>query len=246
MKKQKMPKNIHAYFAQVMYNLYYAHDVEEINILGRPFSADYIKLCYSGQWIASVIQALDWAIEHEDYDFQNMDVVRALQLSVSNKEIFTYIETFRQVLIKNFDQQMIESLNIPEDSRKLKVLIVDDAPAAHEFATNFFRETPYLYTTIKFNDVHDILSKIARERFDILIINANVNDPNIFSSLLKKIRDFERKNDLPSLPILNLIDSPISSTSSLAEEIQKDDKVDFLVRPAWYSSVLRKVYELTI
>ena len=68
----------------LLYNLYYVEDVRDATILGRPFPADhFFKLYHSGQEIASMIEALDWAIQHKDYDFKNTPIAKELQAPFS-------------------------------------------------------------------------------------------------------------------------------------------------------------------
>lgn len=186
-----------------------------------------------------MMEALDWAVQHRDYDFKNMQIVQVLELTFSNEEILQSLETLREKLQEAFDQQTIDALSVPEDSRQLNVLTAEDSSLHYGDVGMHFTKTPYAVTAVyKKNDVFD---KLAEEKFDILILSLH-KDETIIPSLLRKIRDFEKQRQILSIPVLILLADP---EPSLIEEIQQEDNVVCLAHPVWHSTLIRKIHELT-
>lgn len=185
------------YLEHFLYNLYYVEDVREATILGRPFSADYFKLYHSGQEIAGMIEALDWAVQHRDFDFRSMQIVQMLELTFSNEEILQSLETLHEKLREAFDPQTIDALSVPEDSRELKVLIAEQGSYNHEIRSHLWNTT---YSDTAVSSVNDIFDKLAQAKFDILIISLH-KDNDVALPLLKILRDFDLRSseDFPYL-----------------------------------------------
>lgn len=224
----------------LLYSLHSMDNIEEVTVMGKPFSAEYFKRHYSGQEISDTIQALDWAVQNRDYDFKSIPWIK--DVSFSNEEIMYYIEVIREQLRKSFDQHTIDTLRIPETSRQLKILIIEDEPYRYGWLSTHFEGTQHDIKNVLFNydDDPQTYVEFIKERFEILLLS--LNHEKTILDIINKLRSFEKQNFLLPIPVLIILASP---KSLVLEKFQNDNNIAHLEHPVWLSTLIKKVYDLT-
>jgi len=192
---ESLDRNLFSNLARILYNLYHTHDLESpeyFNILN-----ERLKYGSTGHEIEQSIRALEWAMEHKDYNFRDI----LPNISFSNEYILRFMNKYLNMLTSSFDQKSIDAMRVPLDERHLKILLVDNWQTG---------DIAIKLTDIRFDTVisHDIASGITNYfsgNFDIVILSLNKspNDILIFLAKFREISQSKGYNQAPVLVLLN-------------------------------------------
>jgi len=214
-----------------MYNLQLINDWETGINFDKTLK-DY-RLLYTGQEIKRYINALDWALKNKGQNFKQL----LPNIQLSNSQILSFFDALLSELRRFFDQKTLQDMMVPDDSRKLNILVLDDLKYGHT-------DLIFAHTTYTVFDVHrtlDALIEYTNKGFDLLILSLN-QSPGALIGFLAELTDADSKMgkaDVPKL-ILSDLDNKLNN-----EILDRLGFVSRLTLPVPKYKLLQEVYKLT-
>lgn len=181
---------------KALYQLYYIENIHSEELFSPSF-ADYFKQRHTGGEIAKMMQALEWALQNKEYNFTQL----LPDLGFSNVEILVYIEKLLAQMKASFDAETLKDLQAPEDSRQLRILVVQDQPMNYGPIEAHLSSTPYETTSA--SDIQRALEAVSGGGFDLVIVSLH-NNPTVSLDFIKEVRRAEKDGGENPIPIIVL------------------------------------------
>jgi PleD family two-component response regulator len=217
--------------SNVLYNLYYLKDLDSSHFFNA--IADQLRYGRTGQEIEMFIKALEWAMEHKEYNFKEI----LPNIKISNAEMLPFMQRFLDALKSSFDEKTLITMRVPNQS-KLRILIVDDSQPGDVIPRLAGRTN---YVSIAANPTTSI-AKYSSGNFDIIILNLN-KTPNDNFIFLKKKQEVDEQKRIAPAPVLVLLEA---ENSVRIDKLYEWGCSKHLVSPVPLYLLHQEIYRLTI
>jgi PleD family two-component response regulator len=179
-----------------LYHLYHTHDLDSADFFHM--IRERLRSGSSGQDIEHSIKALEWAMEHKDYNFTEI----LPNIKFSNDYILRFIDKYLNMLKSSFDEETIDAMRIPLDERRLKILLVDN----WQTGDVVIKLTGTTYDTAIAHDIESAITKYLTGNFEVVILglNKSPNDNLIFLAKFREIKEQTGHNQVPVLVLINI------------------------------------------
>ena len=215
----------------------------ETNVLAEDPFPVYLEESYrdsfTGQEMAIILSALEWALENRSYDFKSGLGGGGFQgVSLSNDELVVYMGRLLDRLRSSFPEADLEKMRVPEDEPELNVLIAEDSYFYGCLSTDL-QDTPYLMTEV--DSCTEAIQELAKRRFDLLLSKLVFQSSGNLE-LLKGVRAMERERGWARIPILVFLEEEYKDT---LPELYEHGCDAHLILPVSISVLRREIYHLT-
>jgi PleD family two-component response regulator len=217
--------------SNVMYNLYSLNDLDSNDFFSG--IVDKLKYGRTGQEIEMFIKALEWAMTHQEYNFQEI----LPSIRVSNEEILRFMQKFLKVLKSSFDETTLITMRVPSEAGKLRILIVDDSQPG-DLIPRLAGKTNDVSIAA---DPESAIQKYSRETFDIILLNLNKTQNGVFVFLGKK-QELDRQRKVVPIPVLVLLEADDKARIDRLYELGSSKH---LFQPVPLYLLLQEIYMLT-
>jgi len=216
---------------RVLYNLYHTHDLNS----SEYFNVLYERLTYgsTGQDIEQSIKALEWAMEHKDYNFREI----LPNMKFSNDYIIRFMDKYLRMLKSSFDEKTLVAMRTPSDQRKLRILFMDNWLAGDLFA----KLTAYTtYDVLPADTTESAVTKYSNEHIDIVVLSLKSPDDDL--EFLAGLQKFQEQNGHTRIPVLVILNAEHEAN---IEKLYELGCSKHLFWPVSRYLLLQEIYKLT-